>query len=195
MARSRYFVCPRAAAPASSRRSRKVGRATRTPRGTFGTASWWVRRSPVTRGGAGGGVELGARRGTAGPVQKPVALSPLTSICSRQRLRRTMSTFSSSVYAAASISSSLSRSGAGIPARSSARRELRRGQTRHLGKRPGSACSARGRAPRGCRASWQVRHAADGPERVGWSLDAMVSYSAERASSASTPGTILLPGT
>ena len=108
MARSRYI------------QTVKEGRA------SYEDAPWHVRDGIVVGPpfasdpwrGAGGGVELGARRGTAGPVQKPVALSPLTSSCSRQRLRRTMSTFSSSVYAAASISSSLSRSVAGIPARS-----------------------------------------------------------------------------
>ena len=57
----------------------------------------------------------GRSRGVAA-VQKPP--SPLTSCWSRHRARRTMSTFSSSVYPGASRISSRSRRGAGIPARS-----------------------------------------------------------------------------
>ena len=186
MARSRYI------------QTVKEGRASyedAQPRGTFGTASWWVRRSPVTlwRCWRRRRARRPAWDGRPGPEAGSTQLVDLELFAPKAsphdvdlllvRVRRCLDQFEPIPQRR------------GDPGQVVSRRELRRGQTRHLGKRPGSACSARGRAPRGCRASWQVRHAAGGPERVGWSLDAMVSYSAERESSASTPGTILLPGT
>ena len=82
------------------------------------------------RPGAAAAGAAGSPRVTAGvPVQNAPALNPLTSSWSAQSLRRTMATFSSSLYPDASMTSSRSRSGAGNPSQVVGRRD-----EQHLGQ-------------------------------------------------------------